>query len=63
MTETNHLADYGVGERILLKWILKETGYDVDWTDLVQDRPEAMLHLTRDVASHRGRLETSMKPT
>jgi hypothetical protein len=56
------LADYGVGERILLKWILKETRYDVDWTDLVHDRPEAMLHLTRDAASHPGKEEISITP-
>ena len=35
------MADHGVDERILLKWIFKEIGQDEDWIDLFRDRPGA----------------------
>jgi hypothetical protein len=40
MEGRDHLGDLGI-HRIILKWILKEIGYeDVDWIQLAQDRIE-----------------------
>jgi len=42
------MADHGVDERVLLKWILKEIGQDGDWKDLFRDRTgHSILHSTR----------------
>jgi hypothetical protein len=37
----DHLEDQGIDGRIILKYILKKTGWDgVDWLHLVQDRDQ-----------------------
>jgi hypothetical protein len=39
--ERDHWEDQDVGRWTILKWILRETGWDgVDWIDLAQDRDQ-----------------------
>jgi hypothetical protein len=32
------LEDRGVDGRIILKWILRDMGWGIDWIDLAQDK-------------------------
>jgi hypothetical protein len=39
--EIEHWEDQDVGEWIMLKWILREIGWDgIDWIDLARDRDQ-----------------------
>jgi hypothetical protein len=38
LREGDHLEDFGVGRRVILKWIFKKMDGGVDWIDLAQDR-------------------------
>jgi hypothetical protein len=38
LRERDHLEDLGVDGRIILRWIFRKWGGDMDWIDLDQDR-------------------------